>query len=74
MPKIESHRDLLVWQKGMDLVEAVYALADGFPREERFGLVQQMTRASVAVPANLAEGHARGTRRDYGHFVSIAAR
>jgi four helix bundle protein len=72
MPKIESHRDLLVWQKGMDLVEAVYALADGFPREERFGLVQQMTRASVAVPANLAEGHARGTRRDYGHFVSIA--
>jgi four helix bundle protein len=62
--KIQSHRDLLVWQKAMDLVVAVYALARQFPIEERYGLIQQVTRATVAVPANLAEGHSRGTRRD----------
>ncbi len=72
MAKIESHRDLLVWQKGMDLVVAVYAFARQLPSEERYGLIQQLTRATVAVPANLAEGHSRGTRRDYAHFVSIA--
>ena len=72
MAKIQSHRDLLVWQKGMDLVVTVYAVSKQFPVEERYGLIQQATRAAVAVPANLAEGHARGTRRDYAHFVSIA--
>jgi len=72
MAKIQSHRDLLVWQKGMDLVVAIYAVSKQFPPEERYGLIQQATRAAVAVPANIAEGHARGTRRDYAHFVSIA--
>ena len=72
MPGIESHRDLRVWQKGMDLVETVYGLTRTFPLEERFGLVSQATRAVVSVPTNIAEGHARGTRRDYAHFVSIA--
>jgi four helix bundle protein len=72
MAKIESHRDLLVWQKGMDLVVAMYAISKQFPVEERYGLIQQATRASVSVPANIAEGHARGSRRDYAHFVSIA--
>ena len=72
MAKIQSHRDLLVWQKGMDLVVAIYAVSKQFPPEERYGLIQQATRAAVAVPASIAEGHARGTRRDYAHFVSIA--
>ncbi len=72
MARIQSHRDLTVWQKGMDLVVAVYALAKQFPVEERYGLVQQATRAAVGVPANIAEGHARGTRRDYAHFIAIA--
>jgi four helix bundle protein len=72
MAKIQSHRDLLVWQKGMDLVVAVYAVSKQFPEEERYGLIQQATRAAVAVPANIADGHASGTRRDYAHFVSIA--
>ena len=56
----------------MNLVVAMYALSKQFPIEERYGLIQQATRASVAVPANIAEGHARGTRRDYAYFVSIA--
>jgi four helix bundle protein len=72
MAKIESHRDLKVWQKGMDLVVAVYAWAKQLPVEERYGLIQQVTRACVAIPANFAEGHSRGTRKDYAHFVSIA--
>jgi four helix bundle protein len=70
--KIQSHRDLLVWQKGMHLVEAVYSLTKTFPDDERYRLVHQATRAAASVPANIAEGHARGTRRDYAHFVSIA--
>ena len=72
MARIQSHRDLTVWQKGMDLVVAVYALAKQFPVEERYGLVQQATRAAVGVPANIAEGHARGTRLDYAHFIAIS--
>jgi four helix bundle protein len=69
---IRSHRDLVVWQKAMDLAEQVYSIAAQFPRQEMYRLVDQMTRAVVSVPANLAEGHARVTRKDYAHFVSIA--
>lgn len=72
MAKIQSHRDLTVWQKSMDLVEVVYSLTRGFPDQERYRLVHQATRAAVAVPANIAEGHARGTRRDYAQFIAIA--
>ena len=72
MPLIRSHRDLIVWQKSMDLVEQVYALTQEFPADERFRLTGQATRAAVSVPANVAEGHSRATRRDYAHFVAIA--
>src|SRR5688500_13574120 len=58
--------------EGMELVTAIYTLTKQFPVEERYGLIQQATRASVGAPANLAEGHSRGTRRDYAHYVSIA--
>lgn len=69
---VRSHKDLVVWQKAMDLAEQVYAISAAFPREERYGMVDQLTRAAVSVPANIAEGHARGTRKDYAHFISIA--
>jgi four helix bundle protein len=72
MARIESHRDLAVWQKGMDLVVQVYALVRPFPPSERFGLSLQMTRAAVSVPANIAEGYARNSTRDYARFLSIA--
>jgi four helix bundle protein len=70
--KIGSHRDLTVWQKSMDLVVEVYRLSSRFPREETYRLTAQITRAAASVPANIAEGHARATARDYGHFLSIA--
>ncbi len=72
MGVIQSHRDLLVWQKGMDLVESVYILARGLPKSEQFGLTSQLTRAAVSVPANIVEGHSRGSRKDYAHFLTIA--
>lgn len=72
MPKIESHRDLIVWQKALDASIQIYQLARKFPKQETYGLVSQLTRACVSVPANIAEGHARGTPKDYAHFVAIA--
>lgn len=72
MAKIQSHRDLVVWQKAMDLAVEVYRLTEGFPRSEIYGLTSQVRRAAASVPANIAEGHARGTTRDYAHFLSVA--
>jgi four helix bundle protein len=72
MARIESHRDLIVWQKAMELAVAAYALSSSFPRSEDFRLTAQLTRAIVSVPANIAEGHAQSTRKDYANFLSIA--
>ena len=72
MDAIASHRDLIVWQKAMDLAVEVYRLASCFPRTETYRLVDQVTRSAVSVPANIAEGNARSTAKDYGHFLSIA--
>ena len=68
--KINSYRDLLVWQKGIQLVKTIYQLTREFPQDERFGLTTQMRRAAVSIPSNLAEGQARRTTREFIHFVS----
>ena len=68
---IRSFRDLEAWQRAMDLVVAVYALAARLPREERYGLAMQLRRAAISIPANISEGHARGTR-GYLYFLSVA--
>ena len=72
MSDIRSHQDLRVWQKSIDLVLDVYKLTAKFPSHERFGLSSQMQRAAVSIPANTAEGHARGTRNDFAHFLDMA--
>lgn len=72
MEKVRSHRELIVWRKAMDLTVLVYGLAGKFPKSEQFALTQQLTRAAASVPANIAEGNARGTRKDYANFISIA--
>lgn len=64
--------DLIVWQKGIDLVKNIYALTRQFPQDERFGLTSQMRRAAVSIPSNIAEGHARHTTKEYVLFVSNA--
>jgi four helix bundle protein len=69
---LRSHRDLGVWQRAVELTASVYALCGKFPRSETYRLVDQMTRAATSVPANIAEGNARGTRKDYAHFIAIA--
>lgn len=69
---IRSYRDLAVWTKGIDLAEDIYRLTEQFPPSERFGLVSQLRRAASAVPANIAEGHERGSRGDFRRAVSFA--
>ena len=65
-------RDLIVWQKAMELVRAVYALSKSFPADERYALTDQLRRAVVSIPSNIAEGNGRASNADYGHFLSIA--
>ncbi len=55
---MKGHEDLVVWQKAMDLVLAVYRLTQAFPKSELYGLANQMRRAAVSIPSNIAEGHA----------------
>jgi four helix bundle protein len=69
---LQSYRELIVWQKGMDFVTCVYELTAGFPDTEKYGLISQMRRAAVSVPTNVAEGYGRHHRGDYLRFVSIA--
>jgi four helix bundle protein len=69
---VRSYRDLLVWQKAMRLAAEAYRLGRLLPKAEEYRLTSQLLRAAASVPANIAEGHARGTRKDYAHFVSIA--
>ncbi len=72
MGEVRSYKDRVVWQKGMDLAEAAYQLAKLMPRTEEYRLTSQLLRAAASVPANIAEGNARATRKDYAHFISIA--
>ena len=67
-----SYRDLIVWQKSMDLVVEVYKLAEKLPKQEAYGLSDQMRRAAVSIPSNIAEGHGRNSKNDFIRFLSIA--
>src|SRR5438309_935413 len=71
-PQIHSHRDLIVWQRAMQVVKETYRVTTSFPTRETYGLVCQMRRAAVSIPANIAEGQARRATRDYLRFLGIA--
>ncbi|KKW10964.1 MAG: hypothetical protein UY50_C0023G0010 [Parcubacteria group bacterium GW2011_GWA2_49_9] len=71
-PVAKSYKDLIVWQKGIDLSVLVYELTEGFPNEERYALTSQMRRAVVSIPSNIAEGRCRSTKKDFCHFLHIA--
>lgn len=69
---VRSYKDLLVWQRSVQLALAIYRLTAAFPAEERYGLTSQLRRAGVSVPSNIAEGYGRGTRKEYKQFLAIA--
>ena len=69
---VESYRDLVAWQKAMNLVHGIYEATMQLPDSERFGLLSQLRRAAVSIPSALAEGHARASTREFSHYISIA--
>lgn len=69
---VRSYRDLIVWQKSMEIVAFVYQATAGLPETEQFGLVAQMRRAAVSVPSDIAEGYGRQATGEYRHHLSIA--
>jgi len=69
---VSDHRQLVVWQKGVQLALHTYRLSCRFPRQEMYGLTSQIRRAAVSVPANIAEGNGRMHRREYANHVSMA--
>lgn len=69
---IKSYADLEVWREAMDLAADVYRLALRLPKTEQYGMSSQLQRAAASVPANIAEGFQRGTRKDYARLVGIA--
>jgi len=70
-PDIRTFRDLIAWQKGIRLSLLVYRLTKRFPDEEKFGMVSQMRRSAVSIPANIAEGYGRGRRAEYIRYLEI---
>jgi len=69
---MRPHHKLDAWRKSIDLVVEIYKATDSFPKEERYGLTSQIRRAAVSIPANIAEGAARFSNREFAHFLSNA--
>ena len=72
MAQSKAFRDLMVWQRSMDLVERIYEISAAFPRDERFGLTAQIRRAAVSVPSNIGEGSRRKRRKAFLNHLAIA--
>jgi four helix bundle protein len=68
----QSYRDLIAWQKSIDLVTEIYRVTQRFPREELYGLSNQLRRAAVSIPSNIAEGQARFSSKEFHHFLATA--
>lgn len=68
----KNYRELIVWQKAMDLVEMVYTTSSTFPKEEKFGLTSQLQRAAISIPSNIAEGSGRMGEKECIQFLKIA--
>jgi four helix bundle protein len=70
--KVKDYKDLKVWQKGIEIVDKVYALTAKFPKEELYGLTLQMRKASVSIPSNISEGFVRGHTNEYRQFLRVS--
>jgi four helix bundle protein len=71
-PKVNNYKDLIVWQKAILMVKSVYEISASFPDSEKFGLVQQVRRAAVSIPSNIAEGWGRKSSGSFSQFLKIA--
>lgn len=69
---LKSYKDLIVWQKSIELVKETYKSTSQFPKNEIYGLSSQMRRAAISIPSNIAEGYSRKSRKDYAHFLRVA--
>lgn len=69
---MNDFRELIVWQKSIDLVEKVYQITNSFPKEEVYSLTSQIKRSAISIPSNIAEGYGRRTTPDFIHFLHIA--
>ena len=69
---MKTHHDLSVWQKSIDFVTSVYKITEDFPKSEIYGLTNQVRRAVVSIPSNIAEGAARTSKKEFSHFLSIS--
>ena len=69
---MKNFKQLKIWQKGFALATQAFKLVEGFPKEERFGLATQITRAAVSIPSNIAEGSSRSSDKDYNRFLELA--
>jgi four helix bundle protein len=72
MGVLKTHKDLEIWQRGIDFVSCVYQATGRFPKEESYGLTSQIRRAAVSFPSNIAEGAARASKKEYTQFLYIA--
>ena len=72
MGKIKSYKDLLIWQKGIEITEKVYLITNNFPQNELFSLTNQIRRASVSISSNIAEGFGRNSTKSYMNFLIIS--
>jgi len=70
--EVRNHKDLEVWKKSMDLVSNIYKITESFPNKELYGLTNQIRRAAVSIPSNIAEGAARSSKKEFIQFLFIA--
>ena len=69
---MNNYKDLKVWQKSMDLAEKVYMLTSTYPKEEKYGLINQIQRSVISIPSNIAEGAGRNSNKEFRNFLGIA--
>lgn len=69
---MRNFKQLLIWQKGFQIAKTSIALVNSFPKEEKFGMASQITRAAVSIPSNIAEGSSRNSMKDYKRYLEIS--
>jgi len=69
---MRNFKELKIWQKGIDIAIKTYILTETFPKEDKFAIVQQMTKASISIPSNIAEGSSRRSEKDYSRFIELS--